>query len=103
MENNQKDFMKNRPVVSGANQAKDVYGTMKKSSVSVLTVLLSLILIVCAVACFARGRVLSGILFLVLFAILIISTVVAKRSERANNVPTDKTYHKDTIFKDHEE
>lgn len=103
MENNQKDFMKNRPVVSGANQAKDVYGTMKKSSISILTVLLSVILIVCAVACFVRARVLSGILFLVLLAILIMSTVVAKKSERANNAPTEKTYHEDTIFKDHEE
>lgn len=103
MENNEKDFMKNRPVVSSANQAKDVYGSMKKTSVNVLTVLLSVILIVCAVACFVRGRILSGILFLVLFAILIMSTVVAKRADRANYAQTQKTYHEDTIFKDHEE
>lgn len=100
MENNQKDFMKNRPVAASANQAKDVYGTMKKSTISILTVILSIILIACAVACFVRARVLSGILFLVLLAILIVSTVVAKKSDRANSVPTEKTYHDDTIFKD---
>lgn len=102
MENNEKDFMKNRPVVASANQAKDVYGPMKKSSISIITVILSIIMIVCAVACFLRGRVLSGILFLVLFAILVISTVVAKRSERVNSKPQIHE-HPDAIFKDHEE
>ncbi len=102
MENNQRDFMKNRPVASSANQAKDVYGTMKKSSISILTVLLSIIMIVCAVACFVRGRVLSGVLFLVLFAILVMSSVVAKRSDKANEKPPH-TDHPDAIFKEHEE
>ncbi|MBE6825182.1 MAG: hypothetical protein E7513_07575 [Ruminococcaceae bacterium] len=102
MENNEKDFMKNRPVASGANQAKDVYSTMKKSSISILTVLLSVVMIACAVACFLRGRILSGILFLVLFVILIMSTVVAKRSEKANSKP-ESVEHPDAIFKDHED
>ncbi len=102
MENNEKDFMKNRPVASGANQAKDVYGPMKKSSISILTVVLSVVMIACAVACFFRGRILSGVLFLVLFAILIMSTVVAKRSDKANSKP-EKLEHPDSIFKEHED
>lgn len=102
MENNDKDFMKNRPVAASVNQAKDVYGPMKKSSISILTVLLSVIMIVCAVACFVKGRILSGILFLVLLAILIMSAVVAKRSEKSNSKP-EKAEHSDAIFKDHED
>ena len=102
MENNQKDFMKNRPVASGANQAKDVYGTMKKSSLSILTVVLSLVLVACAVACFFKGRILSGVLFLIIFAILLVSTVVAKRSDYANT-SVHKDDHPDAIFKEHED
>lgn len=103
MENNEKDFMKNRPVVASANQAKDVYGPMKKSSINILSVLLSIIMIVCAVACFVNGRILSGILFLVILAILIMSIVVAKKSEKANSKPENISEHKDAIFKEHEE
>ncbi len=103
MENNEKDFMKNRPVASSANQAKDVYGPMKKSSISILTVLLAVIMIVCAVACFMNGRILSGVLFLILFAILIMSTIVAKRSDKANSKPEKLDENPDAIFKDHEE
>ncbi len=103
MENNERDFMKNRPVAGNANQVKDVYGPMKKSSISILTVLLSVIMIICAVACFTNGRFLSGALFLILFAILVLSTIVAKRSDRANSKPENSKANPDAIFKDHEE
>ncbi len=103
MENNEKDFMKNRPVVSGANQAKDVYGPMKKSSINIISVLLAVIMLVCAVACFVNGRALSGFLFLIILATLIMSIFVAKKSEKANSKPEKTSDHKDAIFKDHEE
>lgn len=103
MENNERDFMKNRPVAGNANQAKDVYGPMKKTSISILTVLLSVVMIICAVACFMNSRFLSGALFLILFAILVLSTVVAKRSDIANSKPENNKANPDAIFKDHED
>ncbi len=103
MENNEKDFMKNRPVASSANQAKDVYGPMKKSNISIISALLAIVMIVCAVACFINGRVLSGVLFLVILAILIMSIFVAKNSDKVNSRPDEISEHKDAIFKEHEE
>lgn len=102
MENNEKDFMKNRPVASSANQAKDVYGPMKQSNISIITVILTIILTVCVVMCFVKGRILSGVLFLVLIAVLILSSVVSARSRKANSKP-EACDHPDAIFKDHED
>ncbi len=102
MENNEKDFMKNRPVVSSANQAKDVYGPMKKTSITIITVILTVILGVFSVVNFVSGRILTGSMFAVLVAILFISVYVSAKSTKANSKP-EKMEHPDAIFKDHED
>ena len=102
MENNQKDFMKNRPVVSGANQIKDVYGSAKQSNINILTVLLSVIMIVCAVICFIKGHIVPGLLFSAFFVALFISTIIATRSKNADLKP-QASNNPDSIFKEHEE
>ncbi len=102
MENNEKDFMKNRPVASSANQAKDVYGPMKKTSVTIITVILTVILGICSVVNFVSGRILTGSMFAVLVVILFISVYVSAKSTKANSKP-EKMEHPDAIFKDHED
>ena len=102
MENNERDFMKNRPVASSANQAKDVYGPMKKISVSLITIILTVILGVFAVTNFVSGRVLSGSMFTVLVLILLFSVYVSAKSTKANSKP-EKTENSEAIFKEHED
>ena len=102
MENNERDFMKNRPVAANANQAKDVYGPMKKTSVSLITVILTVVLGVFAVTNFISGRILSGSMFTVLVLILLVSVYVSAKSTKVNSKPV-KQDHPDAIFKDHEE
>ncbi len=102
MENNEKDFMKNRPVASSANQAKDVYGPMKKTSITIITVILTVILGIFSVVNFVSGRILTGSMFAVLVVILFISVYVSAKSTKANSKP-EKMEHPDAIFKDHED
>lgn len=102
MENNERDFMKNRPVAASANQAKDVYGPMKKTSVNIITVLLSVVLLLCIVSNFINGRILWGCIFIFLLLLLLLSRFVAYKSEKASTKPEVKD-HPDAIFKDHEE
>ena len=102
MENDQKDFMKNRPVVSNANQAKDVYGPMKKSSISLISLLLSAVLLACIVYNFIMGQNVWGWIFTAVFSSLLLSIFVSAR-EAKNNKPVEKTDHPDAIFKEHEE
>ncbi len=102
MENNERDFMKNRPVASSANQAKDVYGPMKKSSMNLITIILAVILGICTVSNFISGRTTWGWIFCVLLAILLLSQYVSAKSAKANSKP-EKREHPDAIFKDHEE
>ncbi|MBR2715376.1 MAG: hypothetical protein IKB73_04115 [Ruminococcus sp.] len=94
--------MKNRPVAASANQAKDVYGPMKKTSVSFITVILAVVLCVCSVVNFCAGRLLTGCMFAVLVAILIFSVYVSAKSTKASSKP-EKSEHPDAIFKDHED
>lgn len=100
MENNQKDFMKNRPVVDRPNQFKDVYGTASTTTMQVLTVILSIIMIVCAVICFCKGHIVPGSIFAVVFAVLILSTYIANRGKKIKYDPD--SINQGAIFKDHE-
>ena len=102
MENNQNDFMKNRPVAEQANKSKDVYGSMKSSSVSFITVLLAIVLTVCLVYNFATGKTTWGWIFTVLLSVLLLSTYVSAKINK-QNAPIEKIDHPDAIFKDHEE
>ena len=101
MENNERDFMKNRPGAENANQAKDVYGPMKKTSVNIITILLSIVLLLCLVSNFVNGRILWGCIFVLLLLLLLLSRFVAYKSDKANSKPEVKE-HPDAIFKDHE-
>ncbi|MBQ8057631.1 MAG: hypothetical protein IJ275_04780 [Ruminococcus sp.] len=102
MENNERDFMKNRPVAANANQAKDVYGSMKKGSVNLITLLLTIVLLVCTISNFVSGRIMWGIIFTFLLIVLLLSQYVSHKSSKVNSKP-DKCEHPDAIFKDHEE
>ncbi len=102
MENNERDFMKNRPVVANANQAKDVYGPMKKGSINLVTILLVVVLAVCMIINFISGRIMWGVIFAFLLSVLLLSQYVSNKSAKANSIP-EKTEHPDAIFKDHEE
>ncbi|MDO4748548.1 MAG: hypothetical protein Q4A12_05165 [Eubacteriales bacterium] len=102
MEDKNNNLMKNRPVASTANQANDVYGSMKKRSVTIITVVLAVVVALCAIACFINLKIVTGSLFTILLIILIMSAVVAKRNERYYG-KVEKKEHPDAIFKDHEE
>ena len=101
MENNQKDFMKNRPVVDKANQYKDVYGTSTSATREVLTVLFSIVMIACAITCFVKGHTVPGLVFSGIFAVLLISVFFANRTKKIKYDPDN--INKGAIFKDHEE
>ena len=101
MENNQTDFMKNRPVAAYANQIKDVYGSQKKSTfttVSAILTVMSFILMVISIAC---GNTLCMTIFIPLFIVLVISFFVARHADK-QNAPAAPVDHPDAIFKDHE-
>ena len=102
MENNQKDFMKNRPVAVEANKYKDVYGPMKSSNVSIITILLSVVLSACLIYNFATGKTTWGWIFTVLLSVLLLSSYVSAKVNK-QNAPIEKHDHPDAIFKDHEE
>ena len=102
MENNERDFMKNRPVVANANQAKDVYGPMKKGSFNLITFLLTIVLLFCTISNFVSGRTTWGFIFTFLLSVLLISQYVSHKSAKANSKP-EKKEHPDAIFNDHED
>ena len=101
MENNEKDFLKNRPSMEKLNQSKDVYGSMKNTGVSVITVLLSLVLLVCAIYDFCGGRYIWGSIFATVFVALLVSSIIKIMNEQ--DIIIEKNDNTDAIFKDHEE
>ena len=101
MENNQTDFMKNRPVAAQANQFKDVYGSQKNSTRTTVSAVLTVLdMILAAIAVFT-GNNLMMIIFIPLFVILLISFIIGKRADRLNT-PVEPKDSPDSIFKDHE-
>ena len=101
MENNDKDFMKNRPTLEKTNQYKDVYGSMKNTGVSVITILLSLVLLVCAIYDFCGGRYIWGSIFAAVFVALLVSSIIKMVNEQ--DIKIEKNDNTDAIFKDYEE
>ena len=100
MENNQADFMKNRPVADKANQFKDVYGSQKKSTRTTVTAVLMVLDLILAVIAVITGNRLMMIIFIPLLLILLISFVVAKRADKYN-APIEPQDNDEAIFKDH--
>lgn len=102
MENNNKDFLKNRPGsgIENLNKYQDNFGSAKDSTKDFLTVLFSIILIACAIVCFVRGYVGVGLVFSAIFLLLLVSSIIVEMKR----VPVDRTNNStETIFKDHEE
>ena len=102
MENNQKDFMKNRPVAASANQYKDVYGSQHASTRTAVTAALVIAMIACVIMSIVRSNWYTLGIFGVILVALIISLIVGHRADRYN-APIEPKDSPDAIFKEHEE
>ncbi len=102
MENNQTDFMKNRPVAASANQIKDVYGSQQKSTRTTITAVLTVLLIILMIFALVKGSWLFFGIFAVTLIGLIISLFVGRRADRYN-MPVEPHDSPDALFKEHEE
>lgn len=101
MENNQTDFMKNRPVAAQANQYKDVYGSQKSSTRTTVSAVLGVIVFILMMIAIFTCNNLMMLIFIPLFAVLLISFFVAKRADKQNR-PAEPIENPEAIFKDHE-
>lgn len=93
--------MKNRPVASAANQFKDVYGTQKKSTFTTLSAVLTVLDFILAAIAVITGNNLMMVIFIPLFAILLISFFVARHADK-QNTPVEPKGNPEAIFKEHE-
>lgn len=101
MENNQTDFMKNRPVAAQANQFKDVYGSQKSSTRTTVSAVLSVIVFILMMIAIFTGNNLMMLIFIPLFVVLLISFFVGKHADK-QNAPIEPQDNPDAIFKEHE-
>lgn len=101
MENNQTDFMKNRPGAEKANQFKDVYGSQKTSTRTTVSAVLGVIVFIIMMIAIFVGNNLMMIVFIPLFVIFLISFLVAKHADR-QNTPVEPQEHPEALFKDHD-
>ena len=101
MENNNRDFMKNRPPAAFANQAKDVFGSQHRSTRTAVTALLILLMIVLIIVSIVNANWYTlGIFSFVLLA-LIVSLIIGRRADRYN-MPVQPKDEPDAIFKEHD-
>ena len=101
MENNQTDFMKNRPPAAFANQAKDVFGSQQKSTRTTITAVLIVVMTILMILALIFG---NWIIFWVVTPALvglIISLFIGRRADR-QNMPVEPHDSPDAIFKEHE-
>ena len=101
MENNQTDFMKNRPVAASANQYKDVYGSQHKSTRTVITVVLMLLMAVFVVLSLINSNWLTFWIFTPILFGLIVALIVGRRADKYN-MPVEPHDSPDAIFKEHD-
>lgn len=92
--------MKNRPVASAANQFKDVYGTQKKSTFTTLSAVLTVLDFILAAIAVITGNNLMMVIFIPLFAILLISFFAARHADK-QNTPVEPKENPEAIFKEH--
>lgn len=102
MENNQKDFMKNRPGAEKANQYKDVYGSQSVSTRTTVTAVLTLVMAICVIYSIIRANWYTFGIFGTVLVALIISLIIGRRADRYNR-PVEPHDSPDAIFKEHEE
>ena len=100
MENNHKDFMKNRPVAAPANQIQDVYGSQSKGAFTTVSAVLTVIMFVLTLITWINGHMLKYI-FTPVLVILIISFFVARSADK-KNAPVEPQEHPEAIFKDYD-
>ena len=101
MENNQTDFMKNRPPAAYANQVKDVYGSQKSSTRTTITVLLTILLAVFVIISAISGNIITLSIFSFVLIALIISLIIGYRADK-NNAPIEPHDQPEAIFKEHD-
>lgn len=101
MENNNKDFMKNRPVVAAANQIQDVYGSQKTSTRTTVSAVLAVIVFILMMIGIFTANTFIMVVFIPLFVILLISFLVAKHADKQNR-PVEPRENQEAIFKDHD-
>ncbi len=101
MENNNKDFMKNRPVAAPANQYQDVYGSQSKSTFTTISAVLTVVMFVLTLISWIVGNPILQAIFTPVFVVLIISFFVARRADK-QNAPVEPQDNPDALFKDHE-
>lgn len=101
MENNQTDFMKNRPVAAPMNQVKDVYGSQKKSTRTTLTAFLAAVDLIILVISLITGNYMVTIIFAPLLPLLLIAVIIGRRADR-QNTPPQPSHHPEALFQEHE-
>lgn len=101
MENNQTDFMKNRPVAAFANQTKDVFGSQKKSTFTTVSAVLSVISFILMMISIFVGNTMLMIVFIPLFILLMISFFVGRHADK-QNTPVQSQDNEEALFKDHD-
>lgn len=101
MENNQTDFMKNRPGSEKANQYKDVYGSQKTSTRTTISAVLGVIVFILMMISIFTGNNLMMLIFIPLFVILVISFFVGRRADR-QNTPPPAGEQPEALFKDYD-
>ena len=79
----------------------EVYGGMKTSGVVTLTVILAVLMVVFSILSLIFGKYYLLCIFVPVLVVLIISTVIRKRSEK-RYIPPEHTEHTEAIFKDHD-
>ena len=101
MENNEHDFMKNRPVAASANQIKDVYGSQKTSTRVTVTVVLAVIDLIVFIIGLITGNWFLTVIFGPLLILFVLALIIGIRANR-QDTPPEYNDTSDAIFKDHE-
>ena len=101
MENNQTDFMKNRPVAAYANQTKDVYGSQKKSTRTTITAVLIVVMIVFIILALIYSNWFIFWIFTPVLVGLIIALFIGRRADKYN-MPVEPHDSPEAIFKEHD-
>lgn len=101
MENNNTDFMKNRPVAAYANQTKDVFGSQQTSTRTTVTVVLMLLMLVLIIVSAVNAFWIGVGIFGTILVGLIISLIIGRRADRYNT-PVKSEDSPEAIFKEHD-
>lgn len=102
MENNQTDFLKNRPVAATANQYKDVYGSQKSSTRKTITGVLIFVMLIFVIISIFTGNYITLSIFGFWLALLIVSIFIGRHADKSK-MPVKPVDSPEAIFKEHEE